>query len=285
MSTISNQQMSQDLREMHDVAEAFFSTIKPTDWDKHTEAHESGWTLRQTLAHVTAIAETWQEAIHCALISQPIAYPGLAQRTDLAAYNQQCIEARQAVPTALLIDKLLRVFKETADQTATLTTDQLGMLVPCPAYNRPLTAAETIGCQMSHLGIVHGAQLTRAISAEPLWQRCSPAMQHRLVSYFFNQVSHAYWVERGGNLHAGINFYVGGQSGGRWHLTFSPDGGTGGEGWVKYPALMMWSPHVNALCNVFTGQLSPSSAILRGQILGVGNLRLAFRLPELLVPT
>jgi hypothetical protein len=264
------------------ITAAFFATIRAEDWERHTEPREKGWMLWECLAHVTSIAEAWYGAVEQVLAGQPVTYPGLTRRTDLPAVNQQEIAARQHIPPAQLVDNLLTVLEKIALQAEKLTPEQLGLNAPCPAYNRPLTVGEMLGCQADHLCIVHGAQLANAVGAPPLWTACSPDLLNRLVTYLFHQVSHSYWVERGGNLQAGINFYAHGQ---KWHLAFAPDGGHGGAGWVARPSIWVWASSPNVLCKLFTVQITPMQGILRGQLLGIGNLPLAFRIPYLLNPT
>ncbi len=234
--TFSAPQLAADVRDLRRIVAAFFTTIRAEDWQRHTEPDEKGWTLRECLAHVTSVAEAWYQAVEQTLATQPVSYLGLTQRTDLPSANQQAIQTRQHIPPTELVENLLTVLEKVAIQAEALTPDQLKLDVPCPAYNRPLSMAEMIGCQAAHLGIVHGAQLANAVGAPPLWKACSPDMLKRLVTYFFHQMSHSYWVERGGNLQAGINFYAGGK---RWHLTFAPDGGHGGAGWAARPSVDM----------------------------------------------
>ncbi len=284
-TAFSSQQLAQNMGELRSVAAHFFDSIRVEDWDRHTEPNQSGWTLRETLAHVTAIAEGWHASVCNTLDARPVSYDGLIIRTDLRHFNEKSILDRQAIPPAVMVEKLLNLLAEIADQVAGLSNAQLNLSVPCPAYNRPLTIAEIVGCQMAHLGIVHGAQLANAVSAKPLWTYCSPALLNHMLTYLFHQVSHSYWVERGGNLRASINFYVSGVGGGRWHLTLAPDGGEGGAGWANSPALIVWSPNAHILCSIFAQQLRPLGAIFTGRLLGIGNLRLGFRLPGLVNPT
>jgi DinB superfamily len=285
LASFSSQQLAADLRELRAVVAVFFASIRPEDWERHTEPHERGWTLRECLAHVTSIAEAWHTAVGQTLATQPVIYPGLNQRTDLPIANQQAIAARQHLSPAALVENLLSVLEAVANQAAVLTPAQLRLDVPCPAYNRPLTVAEIIGCQLAHLGIVHGAQLANAVSARPLWSDCSPDLLHHLITYLFHQVSHSYWVERGGDLRAVINFHVSGAGGGRWHLLLDPAGGHGGADWIARPSLIVWAFSANTVCSIVTEQVTPLNAILRGRLLGIGNLRLGLRLPDLLRPT
>src|SRR5262245_15830508 len=125
--SISGQQLSQDLLELRTVAAGFFSTISAEDWHRHTEPHETGWTLHQTPAHITGLAEGWYEAVNCALVSQPVIFPGLSRRADLPDYIQQAIVARQHIPPPALLDKLLAILSEVADQAAALNAEQLSL--------------------------------------------------------------------------------------------------------------------------------------------------------------
>lgn len=284
-ASFSSEQLAQDMRQLQAILADFFKSVSVADWDRHTERNNSGWTLHQVLAHISVVAEVWHQAVEDTLAGLPVTYAGLTQRSDLPHFNQREIAARQGHAPNTLVESLLSVLEQVANQAAALTAAELELSVPAPAYNRALTVAETMGCQLAHIGIVHGAQLANALAAAPLWSKFSPELMRRQLTYVFHQMSHSYWVERGGDLRASINFYVAGSAGGRWSLTMDPDGGHGGAGWVKRPSLIIWARNANVLCRAFTFQISPLAAILRGQMFGVGKVWLAFRLPYLFRPT
>ena len=146
-----------------------------------------------------------------------------------------------------------------------------------------MSVAELLGGQLSHPGIVHGAQLTRPVGAKPLWSHYSGDFLHRQLTRSFVLMSHAYWPERGKNLVAHLNIYV--RDFGTWHVTMNPQGGTYGEGLVKQPNLTLWLPNGETLCRFFTLDLQPLPALLSGKMFAWGNLILGLRLPSLFMPT
>ncbi len=145
--------------------------------------------------------------------------------------------------------------------------------------------AQLFGGQVTHPGIVHAAQVTNAAGMRPLWIHFAPEMMQRQLTRLFHTMALSYWPERGDASQTTINFIIGGASGGNWHLIMSPDGCTAGQGRIKRPTLTMWFRNSDALCRVFTLQMSPLRAILTGQVFGWGDLRLEFRLEHLFSPT
>jgi hypothetical protein len=275
----------QDLKQVHEILEAFFSEISASDWQRHTEPKGTGWTLFETLAHVTAAAETLQRALEDTLSGVPFAEPRLESRTDLPSVLQRQIKERKHTPPTDLIHTFLETLEQTAFTTKQLTSEQLQLPVDFRAYNRPLTVAELIGVQLVHPGIVHAAQLANGAGVKPLWQYYSPKLMQRQMTHFFHLLSHCYWQERGGDLNTSINYIVSGAGGGRWYVTMSPDGGSGGDGRAPHPALTIWTPSADALCRIFTFQINLWRAILTGRMVAWGNVRLGFKLPYLFKPT
>lgn len=277
--------LADDLSQLRAVFARFFAAVQPSDWDRPTERRPGGWTLRETLAHVTAVAEAFDDAFDTTLAGQPPVVPGLATRTDLAAYNRRQIDARLHLDPATLVQNLDDALGRTAARATSFTPNELALLVPIPAYNRPLTVLELLATQLSHAGVVHAAQLANGAGAAPLWAAYPPDLSRRQLTRFFNLLSHVYWPEHGGELRASINYTAAGAAGGRWHLTMSPDGGSGGEGHVGRPALRVWTPSAHTLLRIFTLQVGLKRAALTGQMVAWGNLRLGFRLPYLCLPT
>jgi hypothetical protein len=119
-----------------------------------------------------------------------------------------------------------------------------------------------------------------------LWTDYSPdLMRRQLTRFFCGLLSPCYWPERGGDLRATINWWVPGAGGGRWHVLINPQGGDAGEGWAKAETVTIWARNANALCRLFTLQVSPLRAALTGTMLAWGNVPLAFRLLRLFRPT
>ncbi|MCP5014217.1 MAG: maleylpyruvate isomerase family protein [Ketobacter sp.] len=177
-----------DLAQLQSILIDFFDGVSSADWDRPTERQGTGWTLRQTLAHVTAVAEVFQKALEDTLAGIPHVYPGLTSRADLPAVLERDIAAREHIPPDTLIQTLLETLAQTTDHTTPLTSDQLALPVDIRAYNRPLTVAELIGVQIVHLGVVHAAQLANAVEAKPLWIHYSAGLMQRQMTRFFGMV-------------------------------------------------------------------------------------------------
>ncbi|MCI0399565.1 MAG: DinB family protein [Chloroflexi bacterium] len=285
MSALSSDALAADLEQLRAILGDFFSAVSPADWERPTETRSGGWTLSQALCHVTAVAEAMQQGMEEALAGRPVVFPGLTRREELAGYNAQEIAARQDRPPEMVAETLLATLGQVATRTRQLSDAELAAPVPLPAYNRPLTVAQTIGNQLAHPGITHGAQLANGVGVRPLWQHFSSEMMQRQLTRFLHVVSCAYWPERGGDLEAGINFIVAGRGGGRWHVIVNPAGGSAGEGQVERPALTMWFPSPHACCSLFTLQVGRWRSLLTGRVVGWGDLSLGFKFPSLFTPT
>lgn len=293
MTTAQNRQrtafapdvLAADLGILRSILAGFLAARRPEDWSRRTEARLSGWTLHQTLAHVLAIAELFDQSLVEALQGRTLAIPGLEHRRDLAAFNQRKIADYTALPAPDLAARFLATLDHTAQQTDALTPDQLEQRVSLAAYNRSLTLAHLIGNQLVHPGIVHAAQLANGAGLPPLWEQYDPALMSRQLSRFFQVLSYAYWPERGGALQATVNYRVAGAGGGCWHVAMRPDGGASGEGAAAHPALRMWFRSAHALCRVSTLQVPLARAALTGQLVCWGNLRLGLQIPRLFMPT
>ena len=86
--------LAADLAAQRRILLDFFAKVQPADWSRLTEKRASAWTLRQTLAHVAAVAEGYQLVFDAALAGRPMGYPGMASRADLTRVNAAEIAAR-----------------------------------------------------------------------------------------------------------------------------------------------------------------------------------------------
>jgi hypothetical protein len=242
------------------------------------------WTFHQTLAHVTAAAEFYQQALEITLSGTTFS-PQMQKRTDLPAINDHEIAARQHLTRHALTQDLLRAFKQTAQRVQTLTPEALTQQVNVPLFNRPLTIAEILDMQLVHPGVLHAAQLTNGVGMKPLWVHCTSELMHHQITRLFQTMALVYWPERGGDLQASINFIIGGQGGGRWSLTIQPSGGSYSEHTVRHAALTIWARNTHALCQFVTNQESALSALWKGKLLIWGDMRLGLKLSWLFSPT
>ena len=263
----------------------YFARIPGNAWQNRTESRPQGWTLHETLAHLVTAGEGFQTMVQQRLADEPVHIPGLEKRTDLSAWNtQQIAIAAQTAPSDL-IKRLLQVFTTAQTQIAELPDSAFDLMIPMPMYNRPGTVAEVFGWQCCHPGIVHAAQVANGAHLEPLWWHYNPALFRWMLTQFLNQMAHSYWPERGGNLDVSVNIIIGGDHGGRWHVTMQPAGGTASVGIVSKANLTLRFRNAPTFCHVFTRQITPLRAIFTGRAFATGNLPLAFRLGYLLNPT
>src|SRR5579884_1708487 len=157
----------QDCEEMSHILAEFCDTVLASELaegqqDRTRRKESKEWTFHQTLAHVTAAAEFYQQALETTL-SGAIFSPRMQQRSDLSSINEHEIAARQHMTRRALTQDLLRAFKHTTQRVQTLTPEALTQQVNVPLFNRPLTIAEVLDMQLVHPGILHAAQLTNAV--------------------------------------------------------------------------------------------------------------------------
>ncbi|GHO91093.1 hypothetical protein KSF_011410 [Reticulibacter mediterranei] len=245
----------------------------------------SEWTLHQTVAHLAASAEFYRAALQRAVLREKMTVPDLQQRRDLPAYNQREIQLRHHQQPPELIAALQQALEETLAVAQQLAPEQFAWPVAVPIFNRPLTVIELLETQIMHSSMVHVAQIARPANKEPLWRRYDPPALHRTLGRFFRLISLTYWPERGGNLRATFQFLVAGDAGGEWYVSVSPGGGQAGEGRVLKPQVTLWAANADALCLLFTDQISIGQALLRRKLVVRGNLLLATKLSQLFSPT
>jgi hypothetical protein len=276
--------LATDLAEVRDVFATFFAARKQTDWEQHTEKFNRGWTLRETVAHLDAVAQAYQHAITCALVGETYSFPGITQRTELPSWNRIQIEARASIPISTIFDSFLNRLQQAEELAAHLEPAVMTQTTHVPFYHRPITIGELLGGQAAHPGMVHGAQVANGAGVTPLWVHFSPEMLSRQITRFFHLMSLAYWPKRGGNLRAVVTLSVAGPGGGDWYVTMTPEESTAGEGKQPRPTLRIWFRNADALCRALTLQISPLKALLTAQAFAWGDLRLGFQMGWLFNP-
>jgi hypothetical protein len=262
---------------MQQILPVFFAPLATANPKQTTERSGKGWTLHQTMAHVSAVADIYNKAIDAALNGKPFTYPGWEKRTDLRKVNEREINLRADIPLHRLYETLLELLDWTCTCGAALSPEQLALSAHIHAYNRPMTVSELISAQLAHIGVIHAAQLANGMGKPPLWSHYTPDLMQRQLTRCFNVISHAYWIEHGGALKANINIRIG-MRGSVWHLILAPDGGTSGEGEVKRPTLTIWTRSEDELCRLLTVQYPIWETILRGKVLMWGNVLLALKM-------
>jgi Mycothiol maleylpyruvate isomerase N-terminal domain len=277
--------LATDLVRLRQLYADFFSRLTTADWQRRTERRKHGWTLREVVAHLDAIAQAYQHVIAAALTTQPIRLPGLTRRTDLRAWNRREIDSRMQLPIDTVCSSLLATLHEAARCAASLTPAELSARIVTPIYHGAMTVAELFGGQLAHAGLVHAAQVANGARVAPLWIHYTPGLMQRQITRFIHIMGYAYWPERGGALQTAINFVVAGPGGGRWHVALAPDGGRGGEGIAERATLALWFRTADIACRAFTFQLDPLGALLGRHVRVRGDLRLGLQFPRLFMPT
>ncbi len=274
--------LAADIHTVHDLFVQFFETLSPTHWQRPTETN--GWTLAETIAHLDATAECYQQTIEAILNRIPFDFAsrGLRRRGDLPAWNEAQIALRAQRPFSVVCASFLATLQTAAASAAQRHPAELEQTHPFPAYNRAITLAELYGGQAAHPGLVHAAQVAKGAGVPPLWRQYDPDLLKRQLTRVLHLAALSYWPERG-NLETIINFIVPRQA--SWHLCLSPQGCELGDGRGKRPSLTIWFRNLDTLCRVLTLQIGPLRAALTGQVLGWGNVPLIFRLPRLFNPT
>jgi len=277
--------LAADALELREICAGFFERVKEEAWGRRTELRPTGWTMRETLAHLDAVGTTYNRAVADAVAGRPVVIPGLAQRSDLKAWNRAEIAARAATPPGELARSYLDSLAELARVAGQLTPEQLSASLTAPMFSAPATIGELLGGALSHAGIVHGAQITVAARTGPLWIWFRPAMMRRQLTRFFHTMGLVYRPERGGDLHATLAFTAIGPGGGSWYVRTSPEGGRGRIGLVRTADVHLTFASPDLLCRVMTVQTSPWRHLLLRQIKVAGRLRLARDFPRLFAPT
>lgn len=277
--------LAADFLELREILAGSFERVKPESWERRTtDRRPQGWTLRQTLAHLDAVAQLYNYVAAAGLAGEPVQIPNFARREDLRAVNDAAMEARAELPVAELCASLLSALDEGARVAGQLGPEQLGRQVAVPFFGATPTVAELLGASLCHAGIVHGAQIATSRS-RPLWIFYQPGMMRRQLTRFFHVFGLAYWPERGGSLYATVQFSAAGQGGGSWYVRATPQGGYGRIGIARTIDLSMRFASADLLCRVLTGAGLPWRQIVLQQLRLAGNLALARRLPSLFTPT
>jgi len=284
MKTFNPQVLAADLIEVRKIFTAFFAERTHSDWEQHTEKFNQGWTLRETVAHLDSIGQTYQQVITSTLAGEPCHISGMVKRTDLPAWNQREIEARASLPISTICDSFLDGLQQAADLAAHLDPATLTKHAPVPFYHRPMTIGELLGGQAAHPGLVHAAQVANGAHVKPLWQHYNPELLFRQITRFCHLMSLAYWPERGEGLRAVVALSAAGPGGGNWYVTMTPEGSQADEGIYPRPTLKIWFRNADALCQALTLQISPLRSLLTAQTFAWGNLRLGFQIGWLFNP-
>lgn len=286
MTGFDKQAILDDLREFQAMLAAFWEGVLDDVWKLRTGGRDKDWTLHEVLAHLVSIARLFNLAAEAAIQqTPPTPIDGLAKRTDLGEWNlQQIAELSQNAPQ-VLIEWLLDEFNATAMLAGGLTPEQAEQTVFLPPYGRSGRAIDCIDWQLSHAGVIHAAQITRPLAQSPLWEAYSPGLLHRQVDRFIRHFSVAYWPEYGDGQETVMNFHIGGESGGVWHVIAAPDGGHCGAGGVEHAPINLHFDSPATLFGVFTVQINMGDALSSGRMRVEGDAARALKLMRLFTPS
>ena len=276
--------LAADLLELGHLFANLFERLGAPDWARHTEGASRGWTLRETVAHLDAVALAYQCCVVAALEGRPARLEAMERREDLPRWNQREIAARAAIPVERICASFLTTLREAARLAAQLNVSELARSVATPIYSGATSVATLLGAQAAHAGLVHAAQVANGAQVKPLWRENRPALLYRQISRFFRLSGHSYWPERGGQLRATIAFAAEGSGGGEWYLAITPGEALGHTGAAAHADLSFHFANVDLLCRALTLQSGLVDALLRGKIRVRGDLGLAARFPKLFMP-
>ena len=285
MTTFDREVYLADLRAFRRILANHIDAIPADTWDARTGSRDRDWTLKQTLAHLVSIAILFNQATEAAARRQPLIAPGLEQREKLRAWNESQIATFAREPVEGLTAALFGAFDDTARVVEGLTAEQAQIYGDTPVYNRPARVMDFIDWQLSHAGVIHAAQIAYPTPAPPLWEHYGPELTHRQLERFIRHFSYVYWPEYGAGLDAAINFRVGGETGGDWHIVADADGGDFGGGAVDNARFEMQFADAATLFGLFTIHLTFPDALRSGALRVTGDFHDIMTVMKLYTPT
>ncbi|MEL6148757.1 MAG: maleylpyruvate isomerase N-terminal domain-containing protein [Chloroflexota bacterium] len=282
----ATQQYTDDFTEFESALAEFLHHVPADGWSNPTGTRDKDWTLHETLAHVVSVARLFNEAMTAALAEKPLVLPNFIRREDLREWNIVQIAALVKTSPADLMSMLFKALNAARDRAKTLSPEQMAMTIALPVYNRPVPVRDLIDFQLSHAGIVHAAQLPRAIDAAPLWTRYSDPLTRRQLDRFMRHFSVAYWNTLAPEQHVTINMVVEHPAeGGAWHLVAAPDGGRAGDGKAADADYTVTFTDANALFGVFTVAVPLKEALSSGAMTTSDDWRTVFKVLRLFSAT
>lgn len=273
---IRDQHLGDDLQRLREVLAAFFRGLPAGAWAQRTGTRDKDWTLQQATAHVLAAATAFNQGFDAALNGQPQHIDGLTQRSDLQAWNAAEIAKRAHLPGAELaaqIDAQLAGAHQRLTQFERAATQPE---VVFPIYGTPTPLPDFMLWHLSHAGVLHAAQLPRAIGAPPLWEHFSAAMRARQVMRVLAHGSVAYWPSYGPAQTRILQWQIGGAP--TWQWVAAPSGGRLVEGAHPQPDFVMQFDAPASLFSLFTVHRTVKDLLTSGALRITGDLQGAFAL-------
>lgn len=273
------QTLDADFAEFRAILSDFLAAVPDSAWSLRTGSREKDWTLHETVAHLVALADAFNIAAEYARDQKVLTVEGLATRRDISGWNLVELRRRMHFSPAELTEKVLAALDRGLEIAHSMNEAQSQQTIFLRGYNRPSRAVEMIEFHLSHMGVIHAAQIVRPLNQDPLWTRYSAAFTHRLIDRFFRHISYAYWQEHGGDLNGAIHFHIGGESGGLWHLIAAPDGGSAASGEAPDVETLftLHCADAAALFGIFTMHLPLLQALQESLIRLEGDPQLAMR--------
>jgi hypothetical protein len=278
------QQTATDMKTFHKLSGDFWKAVPDEAWNKRTGEREKDWTLHQCLAHLLSIAIVFNKATDAAIRGEELDIREFTNREQLGDWNSAEIARLLQVPPNCLIVQLLHEWQAAGEKAASLSEGIAEQKSFLRGYNRPASAIDFIEWQISHAGIVHGAQVTRPLGSPPLWTRFDSDFKRRMIWRFLRQLSVAYWPEYGPDEPKTLNFVVEGAAGGAWHLVASKDGGKAGEGLVEDAEYTLSFETADIFFGMFTLEIQMLEAFSSGKVRLAGELAGAMSLLRLFNP-
>lgn len=259
--------MISDFAEIRTIITQYLTQVPDEAWQLKTGKRDDDWTLHQTLAHVTAIAGVFNQTVDCALEGREF-HTSKFERRDLSAWNECEIAQRASTSPQALTAQLLAELEGAEERYANLGPEDAEKPLYLRVYNRPARAIDFLDWQLSHLGVIHAAQLTRPLNLPPLWEQFSPDLVERQVDRFMRHFSYAYWQELGEGVVGDIHFQIGAND---WFLQMNPQGGDYGQGVPENPLFRMRFSSPQQFFGAFTFHISLLRAVVSGEIVVDGD--------------
>jgi len=248
----------QDMGFFRDIYLKFWQSVPNTAWELRTGGRDKDWTLHQTLAHIVSIGDLFNLAINAALHGKILTVKGLKSRHDLPTFNHSEIMRLQQLSPPELINRLNAIFEfanQTASKISSKQAQQKSMLY---VYNRPIPVQDYLDFHLSHMGVVHAAQVTRPLEQTPLWENYSDDFKSRQVKRFLKHFSVAYWQDYN-DIDGAMNVRINGI--GDWHLLMNQQGGELCDGLDNTAQYGIRFTHPNILFSVFTVAIPMRTAL------------------------
>jgi hypothetical protein len=286
MSNFDRQKTIDDLNTLREVVSQFLEALQPADWERKTGNRDKDWTVAETLAHTATVAEAFNMVVYAGRRGVPAEVTSIQRREDLREWNAREIEVKLSKHT---LEHLRTQLDEELTQAATyadlLNDEELMKMTVFPVYNRPAPLGNFIDWQLSHLGVVHGAQFPRPLDQAPLWERYSGEMRRRQVDRFVRHMSWAYWHTYAPDVNVTYHFHVDGPEGGDWTLVAAPDGGSASQGVPESPDYTFWYAEPGVMFSLFTGNETFLTALKRRELRIEGDKRRALDIIRLFAAT